>query len=66
MVLSRVDLLSRHFEFAACSPDIWKNRIVEEHDACSVKLDNVLLKSSIIHIVVYINSGVTDFVVDKI
>jgi hypothetical protein len=66
MVLSRVDLFSRHFEFAACSPDIWKNRIVEEHDTRSVKLDNVLLKSSIIHIVVYINSGVTDFVVDKI
>jgi hypothetical protein len=60
MVLSRVDLLSRHFEFAACSPDIWKNRIVEEHDACSVKLDNVFLKSSTCHIIVYINSGITD------
>lgn len=60
MVLSRVDLLSRHFEFAACSPDIWKNRIVEEHDACSVKSDNVFLKSYTCHIIVYINSGITD------
>jgi hypothetical protein len=60
MVLSRVDLFSRHFEFAERSPDIWNNRIVEEHDTCSVKLDTVLLKSSISHIIVYINSGITD------
>jgi hypothetical protein len=60
MVLSRVDLLSRDFEFAERSPDICNNRIVEEHDTCSVKLDTVLLKSSISHIIVYINSWVTD------